>query len=189
MNLPLPVTMLLSAGGGPSEGGYEIYLNRTGIISVDIPREKVIAEPGAGLVLKFLNRGAPIHITITTSNASMFTAFFHENMYIVDEAVLSIPIRKDCGDGAFELEIIAGYGAVKAALPVSVVSLQHMRPKVQEEYPLQPVAHGRPHLLMVTMGIGLILYCAWLYLDIAFLNIASFIIIIVGALYTWYRQR
>jgi hypothetical protein len=189
MNLPLPVTMLLSAGAGPGEGGYEILLNRTGINSIDIPREKVLAEPGSGLVLKFLNRGAPIHITITSSNAGMFTDFFHENMYIVDEAVLSIPIRKDCGEGAFELEIIAAYGAVKAGLPVSVVSLQHTRLKVQEEYPLQPVARGRPHLLMVTIGIGLILYCGWLYTDIAFLNIASFIILIVGALYTWYRQR
>lgn len=189
MNVPLPITVLLSSGTGSAEGGYEIYLNRSGINSVDIPREKVFTEPGAGLVLKFLNRGAPIHITITSANATMFTEFFHENMYIVDEAVLRIPIRKDCGEGAFDLEIIAGYGAVKAALPVSVVSLQHMRPKVQEEYPLQPVARGRPHLLMVAMGIGLILYCAWLYTDIAFLNIASFIILIVGALFTWYRQR
>jgi hypothetical protein len=188
MNLPLPLTMLVSAGAGSGEGGYEIYLNRSGINTIDIPREKVLAEPGAGLVLKFLNRGAPIHITITTS-AVMFTEFFHENMYIVDEAVLSIPIRKDCPEGSFELEIIAGYGAVKAALSVSVVSLQHMRPKVQEEYPLQPVAHGRPHLLMISMGIGLILYCAWIYTDTAFLNIASFIILIVGALFTWYRQR
>jgi hypothetical protein len=119
----------------------------------------------------------------------MFTEFFHENMYIVDEAMLSIPIRKDCGEGTFELEIIAGYGAVKAALPVSVIAPQHTRLKVQEEYPLQPVAHGRPHLMMVTMGIGLILYCAWIYTDIAFLNIAAFIILIVGALYTWYRHR
>jgi hypothetical protein len=189
MNLPLPVTMLLSAGAGPGDGGYEVFLNRTGINTIDIPREKVLAEPGAGLILKFLNRGAPIHITITSSNAGMFTDFFHENMYIVDEAILSIPIRKDCGEGTFNLEIIASYGAVKAALPVSVVSLQHTRLKVQEEYPLQPVARGRPHLLMITMGIGLILYCGWLYTDIAFLNIAAFIILIVGALYTWYRQR
>jgi len=181
--------MLLSAGAGSGEGRHEIYLNRSGINTIDTPREKVLAEPGAGLVLKFLNRGAPIHITITTSNAGMFTDFFHENMYIVDEAVLSIPIRKDCGEGAFELEIIAGYGAVKAALPVFVASPQHTRLKVQEEYPLQPVARGRPHLLMIAMGIGLILFCAWLYTDIAFLNIASFIVLIVGALYTWYRQR
>jgi len=64
-----------------------------------------------------------------------------------------------------------------------------MRPKVQEEYPMQPVAHGRPHLLMITMGIGLILYCGWLYSDIELLNLAAFIILIVGALYAWYRQR
>jgi hypothetical protein len=189
MNLPLPVTMLVSAVAGPCESGYEIFLNRSGINSIDIPRGRIIAEPGACLVLKFLNRGAPIHITITSSNASMFTDFFHENMYIVDEAALSIPIRKDCGEGAFEFEIIAGYGVVKTLVPVTVASLQRSRPKVQEEYPLQPVAHGRPHLLMVTMGIGLILYCAWLYTDIAFLNIASFIVLIVGALYTWYRHR
>src|SRR5512136_2650791 len=189
MNLPQPITILLSSGAGPGDGGYEIYLNRTGISPIDIPREKVLADAGTGLVLKFLNRGAPIHITITSSNAGMFTDFFHENMYIVDEAVLSIPIRKECGEGVFHLEILAGYGAVKAVIPVNVVSIQHMRPKVQEEYPMQPVAHGRPHLLMVAMGIALIFYCAWIYLDIAFLNIVSFIILIVGALFTWYRQR
>ena len=99
MNRPLPIMMLLSAGAGSGEGEYVIYLNRSGINSIDCPREKVLAEPGAGLVLKCLNRGAPIHITITSSNASMFTDFFHENMYIVDEGVLSIPIRKDCGEG------------------------------------------------------------------------------------------
>lgn len=190
MNLPLPATMLLSAGADPREAGYEILLNRTGINSIDIPREKVLAEPGAGLVLKFLNRGAPVHITITSSNASTFTDFFHENMYIVDEAVLSIPIRKDCGEGTFTLEILAGLGAVKATLPVTVAAAQHTRPRVQEEFPLQPVAHGRPHLLMIAMGFGLVLYCAWLYYpNIVFLNLSAFIVLIVGALYTWYRHR
>ena len=154
------------------------------------PGKRFLPNPVRDLVLKFLNRGAPIHITITSSNASMFTDFFHENMYIVDEAVLSIPIRKDCREGIFDLEIIAGYGAVKAAIPVNVVSIQHMRPKVQEEYPMQPVAHGRPHLLMITMGIALILYCGVaLYRILNCSILPSFIILIVGALYTWYRQR
>jgi hypothetical protein len=189
MNHLLPVIVLVSAGAGSGEGVYEVYLNRSSINSVDIPQKKVFTEPGARLILKFLNRGAPIHITVTSSNAGMFTDFFHENMYIVDEAVLSIPLRKDCPEGSFDLEIIAGYGAVKAALPVVVLPPQHMRPKVQEEYPMQPVAHGRPHMLMIAMGIALILYCTWIYSDIAFLNIAAFIILIVGALFTWYRQR
>ena len=116
MNLPLPSNAVVCRCG-TGDGGYEIYLNRIGINSIDIPREKVLAEPGTGLVLKFLNRGAPIHITITSSNASMFTDFFHENMYIVDEAVLSIPITEGVRGRLFDLEIIAGYGAVKAAMP------------------------------------------------------------------------
>ena len=42
---------------------------------------------------------------------------------------------------------------------------------------------------MIMMGIALVLYSVWLYSNIEFLNIASFIILIIGALYTWYRQR
>jgi hypothetical protein len=189
MNLPIPVPTVFSTGAGSDESGYEIYLNRSGINSIDVPQKELLAEPGTGLRIKFLNCGAPIHITATSSNAGMFTDFFHENMYIVDEAVLRIPIRKDSPTGGFNLDIIAGYGIVKAGVHVTVVPAQHIRPNVQEEFPLQPVARGRPHLLMVTMGIGLVLYCAWLYTDVSFLNIASFIILIFGALYTWYRLR
>jgi hypothetical protein len=42
---------------------------------------------------------------------------------------------------------------------------------------------------MIMMGIALLLYCAWFYTDMEFLNIAAFITLIVGALYTWYRQQ
>jgi hypothetical protein len=41
---------------------------------------------------------------------------------------------------------------------------------------------------MVMMGIALILYATWLYVGNVFLNTAAFILLIVGALYTWYRQ-
>ena len=95
MKFPLPIFMVISVGAGISESGYEIYLNRSGINSIDLPREKIHAEIGSNLRLKFLNRGAPIHITISSPNAGMFTDFFHENLYIVDEAVLPIPIRNE----------------------------------------------------------------------------------------------
>ena len=52
MNLPLPITMLLSAGAGSGVAGYEIYLNRSGINTIDTPREKVLAETRCGLGLK-----------------------------------------------------------------------------------------------------------------------------------------
>jgi hypothetical protein len=187
MNLPLALSALISPDI-PGETGYEIFLNRSGINSIDLPRGKVSAEAGDRLVLKFINRGAPIHITVSAANAAMFTDFFHENLYIVDTSVLSIPVRKESEEGSFDLEIIAGYGVVKTITHVQVVHPSHLRPTVQEEAPLQPVAHGRPHLLMILMGVALILYTAWFYTEIGFLNTASFIILIVGALYTWYRQ-
>jgi hypothetical protein len=186
MNLPLPVFMVMSSTGG-NESAYVIHLNRSGINSLDIPQETLVAEIGSMLYMKFLNRGAPIHITISSANASMYTDFFHENMYVVDETVLAIPIKRDSHEGFFDLEIIAGYGIVKSAMRVMVIPAQRLRPTVREEFPLQPVAHGRPHLLMVMMGISLILYSAWLYTKIEFLNIASFLFLILGALYTWYR--
>ena len=189
MNLPLPVSVLISVGEGANGTGYEVYLNRSGINSIDGPREKILAEIGNNLRLRFLNRGAPIHITITSSNSGMFTDFFHENMYLVDEAVLTIPILKDSQEGFFDLEILTGYGAMKTAMHVEVVHADRQRPAVPEEVSLHPVAHGRPHLLMVMMGIALVLFTAWLYTNIEFLNIAAFIILIVGALYLWYRQR
>ena len=189
MNLPLPVSALISVGEGANGTGYEVFLNRSGINSIDVPREKIQAEIGNNLRLRFLNRGAPIHITITSPNAGMYTDFFHENVYLVDEAVLIIPIRKDSQEGFFDLEILSGYGAMKTAIHVEVVHAERQGPVVQDDVSLHPVAHGRPHLLMVMMGIALVLFTAWLYTNIEFLNMAAFIILIVGALYIWYRQR
>lgn len=187
MNLPLPVSILIAPTSGGNEGAYDVLLNRSSINSIDLPREKVTVEIGSLLTLHFQNRGAPIHITASSSNASMYTDFFHENMYIVDESVLAIPINKDSREGFFDLDFIAGYGAVKTRLRVHIIPVQRSRPTVQEEFPLQPVARGRPHLLMVMMGIALVLYCTWLSTSIEIFNIASFICLIVGALYTWYR--
>jgi hypothetical protein len=120
----------------------------------------------------------------------MYTDFFHENMYVVDETVLTIPLRKNCQEGFFNLEIITGYGGIKTSVRVDVIhGVALKKPARKEEPPLQPVAHGRPHLLMIMMGIALILYSASLYTKIEFLNTAAFIILIVGALYTWYRQQ
>jgi len=190
MNFPLSFTVLTAAGQVSHETSFEFYLNRLGINLIEIPRENIWAEIGGTLRLIFINRGAPTHLTISSPNAAMFTDFFHENMYIVDETVLTIPIRKDCQEGFFILEIITGYGGIKTSLRVDVIpGVVIQKSSAKEEPPLQPVAHGRPHLMMVMMGIALILYSAFLYTKNEFLNTAAFIILIVGALYTWYRQQ
>ena len=189
MNLPLPLSALITTTPGGTESGYDIHLNRSGINSIDLPEGDITVEVGSTLSLHFVNRGAPIHITASSANASMYTDFFHENMYVVDESVLAVPIRKESREGFFDLDILAGYGAVKTGLRIHIIPVQRLRPTVQEEFPLQPVAKGRPHPLMITMGVSLVLYSAWLYTETEFLNIASFLILIVGALYTWYRPE
>lgn len=168
---------------------YEVFLNRAGINSIEVPKGQVRAETGGILHLKFFNRGSPIHITVASSNAGPFTSFFHENLYVVDETLFSIPILPESTEGFFDIEIITGYGVMKAAFRVDVVpGLVRPSQEKAREPPLQPVAHGRPHPLMVMMGIALILYAAWLYTRIDLLNTASFATLIIGAVYTWYRQ-
>jgi len=167
----------------------EIHLNRSGINTIDLPRENAQVECGSTLKIRFKNRGAPIHITATTSNAGMFTEFFHENMYVIDEVVLGIPLRKECSPGFFDVDIIAGYGAMKATLRVEVIVKPSREEQVlAKELPIQPEAHGRPHLLMVAMALGLVLYCTWYYTRIEIFNLAAFIALIAGALFIWYRQ-
>ncbi|MGB8220626.1 MAG: hypothetical protein WCE46_09625 [Methanoregula sp.] len=190
MHLPLPFELLAVTDIPPAEEMMtEIYLNRSGINTIEVPSQNAHVVCGSLLKVRFVNRGAPIHITATTSNAGMFTDFFHENMYVIDEVVLGISLRKECAPGFFDIDIIAGYGAMKATLRVEViVKPSRGEQALEKDPPVQPEAHGRPHLLMVAMALGLILYSTWYYTKIEFLNIAAFIVLIVGALFVWYRQ-
>jgi hypothetical protein len=190
MNIPLPFLVLAATDTTHKNNTCEIYLNRSGINSIEVPRGNARAECGGDLRLKFVNRGAPLHITVTSTNAGMFTDFFHENLFIVDETILTIRIREDSAEGFFDIGILAGYGIMKAEIRVDVYrgTVQGQKATVPDQ-PIHPEAHGRPHLLMVSMGIGLILYIAWFYSGIEFLNIIAFITLIVGALYVWYRQQ
>ena len=190
MNFPLSFTVLTATGPVSHETSFEFYLNRLGINFIEVPKENIWVEIGGTLRLIFKNRGAPTHITISSPNSGMYTDFYHENMYVVDETTLAITLRKDCQEGFFNLEITTGYGGIKTTLRVDVLQELVLQKKtIKDEPPLQPVAHGRPHPLMIMMGIALILYSASLYTKIEFLNTAAFIILIVGALYTWYRQQ
>lgn len=167
----------------------EIYLNRSGINTIEVPEENAHIECGSTLKIRLVNRGAPVHITATTSNAGMFTDFFHENMYVLDEVMLGIPLRNNCSPGFFDIDFIAGYGAMKTTLRVEVIVKPSRGPVVVEkEIPVAPKAHGRPHLLMVALAAGLLLYSVWYYTKLEILNVLAFIVLIVGALFVWYRQ-
>ncbi len=185
---PLSVAAIMQ-GDGADDNIFDLYLNRSGINSIEAPRAPVRVRIGGTLRLRFLNRGSPIHITVSSSNIGTFSPFFHENLYVVDETLLTIPIRADSHEGFFDIEVLSGYGVMKNSFRVEVYARKSPEPaRRMAEPPLQPVAHGRPHPLMTSMGIALILYSAWLFLKIDILNTASFLALIIGAVYTWYRQ-
>lgn len=185
---PLSVAAILQ-GLAPDDTEYDLYLNRSGINSIEAPRAPVRVRIGGILRLRFINRGSPLHITISSSNIGTFSPFFHENLYVVDETLLSIPIRDDCDEGFFDIDVLSGYGVMKNSFRVAVYAEKGSGAVTRpEEPPLRPVARGRPHPLMAAMGIALILYSAWLFLKIDFLNTASFLVLIIGAVYTWYLQ-
>ena len=107
----LPVGFLAVSDAAPAEATTtEIHLNRSGINTIDIPPENAHVDCGGTLRIRFKNRGAPIHITATTSNAGMFTDFFHENMYVIDEVTLGISLRKECAPGFLTLTLSLGTG-------------------------------------------------------------------------------
>jgi len=91
-----PFSVAAVVGGqGTQDTVYDVFLNRSGINSIEVPKGRVLVGTGGILQLRFLNRGSPIHITITSSNAGMYSPFFHENLYIVDETIFSIPLHAD----------------------------------------------------------------------------------------------
>ena len=86
----------------------EIHLNRRGINSIEVP-EEVETAPGSDLTLHIINHGSPLHITLASTNSSIFTDFFHENLYVVGDAEFTIPIREGAYPGVFSVEVISGY--------------------------------------------------------------------------------
>ena len=171
----------------------EIHLNRRGINSIEVPEEGETA-PGSDLVLQIINHGSPIHISIASANSSPFTDFFHENLYVLGEKEFSVPIRDDAYPGVFSIEIISGYGALRAGFRVIV---RERRAPVSEPIAVAPpsslpVASSmwRPSILAaLAVVIAAVFYGLWLVYRIDLLNIAAFVALFLGVILTWLRQR
>ena len=97
----------------------EIHLNRRGINFIELP-EEVETTPGSDLILRIINHGSPTHISLASKNSSVFTDFFHENLYVVGDEEFIIPIREGAYPGVFSVEVISGYGARRAEFLVVV---------------------------------------------------------------------
>lgn len=171
----------------------EIHLNRRGINFIEVPDE-VEAMPGSDLVLYIVNHGSPLHITLASTNSSIFTGFFHENLYVNGDEEFRIPIREDAYPGVFNVEVIAGYGAKRAEF--RVVVRERAAPKREPvEIPAAPAAPAVPFRwgssvpILALVAAALVLYGLWFALRVDLLNAAAFAALLLGFILTWLRQR
>jgi hypothetical protein len=169
---------------------YEIHVNKRGINTIEIPAEmKVNFDESVDLLIK--NHGTPLHLTLSSTNAGMFTDFYHENLYIRDEAEYSIPIRHGAYAGFFDLVVITGYGTRRATSRVIV-----QPPQVKEERPkgelLQVPAPKKNRISVpawALVAVALLLYSAWLYFRDDLLNYAAFLVLLFGVFAVWHWHR
>lgn len=171
----------------------EIHLNRRGINAIEVPGE-VEAAPGSDLSLRIVNHGSPLHISLATANSAAFTGFIHENLYVGVDAEFHIPIREDAPPGVFSVEVIAGYGARRAAFRVVVRERAAPEPEPEPASttaPFQTVSlPWRPYVPVLALGAAaLVLYGLWLAYRIDLLNAAAFAVLLIGVILAWLRQR
>lgn len=170
----------------------EIHLNRTGINSVETPSAPVEVEAGTLLRLKLINHTAPIHLTLSSSNAQPFTDFYHQNVYVREETVFDIPIREDAFPGSFDLAVITGYGTVRASLKVLVFREppRPQEPTPRPRYPaLAPPQRTLPPVVLLFAAAGLVLYLVWWATRLDVVNFAAFLLLLAGIVVGWLTQR
>lgn len=169
----------------------EIHLNRRGINTIEVP-EKVEVAPGSEVLLRIINHGSPLHITLASANSSPYTGFFHENLYVGEIEEFPIPIRESAYPGVFDVEVIAGYGARKATFRVVVrepAGPETVPVAVSPPAPAPATTPRPPATVLAPVGAALILYALWLAYRIDLLNAAAFAALLLGVILTWLRQR
>ncbi|RXE56828.1 hypothetical protein ABH15_01330 [Methanoculleus taiwanensis] len=170
----------------------EIHLNRRGINSIEVHPE-VAVTAGSDLALEMINHGAPLHLTLSSQNSGMFTDFFHANLYVADREAFIIPIRPDSYPGFFDVAIITGYGAKRAAFRVVVHQVPPEVPEEPEELPPHPQAPARRIGVALPAGFlvaaGLVLYGLWLAFRLDMYNYTAFLALLAGVLMLWFSRR
>ncbi len=173
----------------------EIHVNQRGINSLETPKQAEV-EIGEDLELRLINHGHPVHLSLSALNQKPYTNFIHENLYIDDEVSYSIPIREDAQEGAFDLEIIAGYGSRRSRFSVIVKkAVEKVEPKAEPEPPRPAFAvpeqiKSPPAILAIA---ALAAYAVWLLAfpssaESVLLNVFAFLMLLGGFVAAWSRR-
>ena len=173
-----------------------IHLNNRHINSVEVPKITRVAA-GENLYIKFINHGAPMHLTLRALNGNNFTDFFHANIYVPDFQKIKIPIKEYAPEGTFIIQVIVGYGMHAEDCEIEVI-----RPPAPKEFSESPDLSDldRPerdrtvpvmHLLPValTMALSVFLYVLWLSTEAVIYNYVAYILMILGVAAAWLSRR
>ncbi|HJJ88848.1 MAG TPA: hypothetical protein O0W81_01895 [Methanocorpusculum sp.] len=107
----------------------EIQINRLGINSLELSKNAVKVKAGTALHVRFVNHGSPTHATLRCE-ASTYTDFTYENIYVSGELELEIKIKEGAGTGNFNMQVITGYGMRHEEFTIHVLrSYQETLPK------------------------------------------------------------
>ena len=165
----------------------EIHLNRKGINSIETPPSADV-QPGTDLEILLVNEGHPLHVSFTAINASRFTPFLHQNLFVQGEEILEIPVKRDAPQGSFDLEVVTGYGRTKATFRVTVVPApppQTLEPMAAPPPPVWKVPDLRRAAPFLIAG-GVLVYIAWWIAGKPdLLSLLAVLALLAGALLAW----
>ncbi len=173
----------------------EVNINRRGINSVDVAPSIEVA-PGDDLMLKLINHGAAIHLTLSSSNSVKYTDFFHDNLYLRDIVEYRIPIFDSAPPGSFNVDIITGYGVNKKSVNVVVVLPEETFVPTDKEIEPETKPKNKPDeesefpwliaVILIIAGLG---FGASLAYQNIYINIVTFVFLVTGVIVGWLYQR
>ncbi|MDO5846252.1 MAG: Trm112 family protein [Methanocorpusculum sp.] len=170
--------------------------NRLGINSLELSTDSVDVSVGTTLHIRFINYGAPTHATLRTEGAA-YTNFTYENLYVEAESEIKIDILPTAAPGAFDVQVISGYGMRRVAFSVKVI-LPEPEPVAEPEpapeetkkaKPLNGSAVKKALLTAILPIIGLIILLVWILAlptaSVVLMAVILYVIMLAGIVAAW----
>ncbi|HJK77812.1 DUF7524 family protein [Methanocorpusculum vombati] len=183
----------------------EIQLNRLGINSLELSTDAVDVSAGTALHIRFVNHGSPTHATLRCE-ASAYTDFTYENIYVEGESELEIKMKEDAGTGSFDMQVITGYGMRREAFTINVLKSCPVAPSPEPViFPEEPVAEpkrrssslnagaGKAVMMLIMPIIAAIIIVLWqffsLNIDGLAMTIVVYLIMLAGVIIAWHSAQ
>lgn len=178
----------------------EIQLNRLGINSLELSTDAVDISGGTALHIRFINHGSPTHATLRCE-ATAYTTFTYENIYVEGGAELEIKILETAGSGSFDMQVITGYGMRRESFTIRVIKscpAPAPEPIIFLEDDASPKkkirtdgsgSAGKAVMIAVMPIVAAVIIALWLYLPLNIDGLAMtlivYIIMLAGVIIAW----